>query len=90
MLVYQRRRWFGHAFLASSAFILGLLTTMAAGLYPNVLPAREGNPNSLTVDNAASGSYGLKVAIVWWAIGMALAGAYFVHSYRLFFREKVG
>jgi cytochrome d ubiquinol oxidase subunit II len=90
MFVYQRREWFGRAFLASSAFILGLLTTMAAGLYPNVLPAREGNPNSLTVDNAASGSYGLKWALVWWGIGMALTAAYFVHSYRLFFREKVG
>ena len=34
---------------------------MAAGLYPNLLPAREGNPNSLTVDNAAAGSHTLKV-----------------------------
>ena len=43
------------AFAASSLFIVGLLTTMAAGLYPNLLPAREGHANSLTVDNAAAG-----------------------------------
>jgi cytochrome bd ubiquinol oxidase subunit II len=88
LFVYQRRRLFGRAFLASAGFIIGMLTTMAAGLYPNVLPAREGNPNSLTVDNAAADSYGLEVAIVWWSFGMLLAAAYFVYAYRLFFRAR--
>jgi cytochrome d ubiquinol oxidase subunit II len=88
LFVYQRRRLYGRAFVASAAFIVGILTTMAAGLYPNVLPAREGNPNSLTVDNAAADSYGLEVAIVWWSFGMLIAVAYFVYAYRLFFRES--
>jgi cytochrome bd ubiquinol oxidase subunit II len=88
LFAYQRRRLFGRAFLASAGFIIGMLTTMAAGLYPNVLPAREGNPNSLTVDNAAADSYGLEVAIVWWSFGMLLAAAYFVYAYRLFFRAR--
>jgi cytochrome bd-type quinol oxidase subunit 2 len=48
--------------------------------------ARDGNPNSLTVDNAAAHSYGLEVAIVWWSFGMLLAAAYFVYAYLLFFR----
>jgi cytochrome d ubiquinol oxidase subunit II len=60
---------------------------MAAGLYPNLLPAREGNPNSLTVDNAAAGSHTLKSALIWWPIGMVLAAVYFVFAYRMFFRS---
>lgn len=87
LFLYHRGRLYGRAFIASAGFIVGMLTTMAAGLYPNVLPAREGNPNSLTVDNAAADSYGLEVAIVWWSFGMLLAAAYFVYAYRLFFRE---
>src|SRR4051794_3717270 len=55
-VLYQRRELWLQAFVASCLFIVGLLTTMAAGLYPNVLPARDGAPYSLTIDNAASGS----------------------------------
>jgi cytochrome d ubiquinol oxidase subunit II len=87
LFVYQRSRLFGRAFIASGAFILGILTTMAAGLYPSVLPEREGNPNGLTVDNAAADSYGLEVAIVWWSFGMVLVACYLFYAYRLFFRE---
>ncbi len=86
VFVFQRAGEWARAFAASSLFIVGLLTTMAAGLYPNLLPAREGNPHSLTVDNAAAGSHTLKVALVWWPIGMALAAVYFVFAYRMFFR----
>jgi cytochrome d ubiquinol oxidase subunit II len=89
LLVWQRRRLWGRAFLASSAFILGLLITMAAGLYPDLLRAREGNPNSLTVHNAAAGDHGLQIALIWWPIGIALAAFWFVVSYRLFFRRLI-
>jgi cytochrome bd ubiquinol oxidase subunit II len=85
--VLVRRGRTVHAFLASAAFIAGLLATMAAGLYPHILPAREGEPHGLTVDGAAAGSYALEIAVVWWGVGMALAAAYFVHVYRQFFRE---
>lgn len=87
MFYFQRAKEWARAFVASSLFIVGLLTTMAAGLYPNLLPAREGNPHSLTVDNAAAGSHTLKAALVWWPIGMALAAVYFVFAYRMFFRS---
>jgi len=86
MFVLQRAGQWARAFTASSLFIVGLLTTMAAGLYPNLLPAREGNPHSLTVDNAAAGSQTLKAALIWWPIGMALAAVYFAFAYRMFFR----
>jgi cytochrome bd ubiquinol oxidase subunit II len=84
--VYQRRALWLRAFVASCLFIAGLLTTMAAGLYPNVLPARDGRPHSLTIDNAASGDHALTTALVWWPLGMVLAAVYFVFAYRMFFR----
>ena len=49
MRLYQSREAWLNAFAASGLFIVGLLTTMAAGLYPNVLPARQGQPHSLGV-----------------------------------------
>jgi cytochrome d ubiquinol oxidase subunit II len=88
MFAFQRAREWARSFYASCLFIVGLLTTMAAGLYPNLLPAREGNPNSLTVDNAAAGSHTLKIALFWWPVGMLLAAVYFVFAYRMFFRGE--
>jgi cytochrome bd ubiquinol oxidase subunit II len=87
MFVFQRGDAFGRAFVASCAFIVGLLTTMAAGLYPNILPAHDGHPNSLTIHNASAGDHTLTAAIVWWPLAMAIAVAYFFYVYRLFFRN---
>jgi cytochrome bd ubiquinol oxidase subunit II len=84
---FQRRGLWLRAFAASALFILGLLTSMAAALYPTILPARAGHPNSLTIDNAASGHHALTTAIVWWPLGMILAAVYFVFAYRMFFRR---
>jgi cytochrome d ubiquinol oxidase subunit II len=85
MILSQRSGAWRRAFLGSCLFIAGLLATMAAALYPDILPAHNGRPFSLTVDNAASGHHALAIAAVWWSIGMALACAYFALSYRLFF-----
>jgi cytochrome d ubiquinol oxidase subunit II len=87
IFIFHRAQDWARAFAASSFFIVGLLTTMAAGLYPNLLPARDGQPHSLTVDNAAAGSHTLKAALIWWPIGMALAAVYFIFAYRMFFRS---
>ena len=76
------------AFAASSGFIVGLLTTMAAGLYPYVLPARAGRPHGLTIDNAAAGHHALSTALVWWPLGLVMAGAYFAFAYRMFFGRR--
>ena len=84
--VFARRGLALRAFVASSLFIVGLLTTMAAGLYPSILPAREGRPFGLTVHNAAAGHHSLTTALVWWPLGMALAAVYFIYAYRIFFR----
>jgi cytochrome d ubiquinol oxidase subunit II len=80
--VLQRREQWRRAFVASSLFIVGLLATMAASLYPNILPARAGHPFSLTIHNAATGHHALVVATIWWSLGMALAVTYFVVVYR--------
>jgi cytochrome d ubiquinol oxidase subunit II len=75
------------AFAGSCAYIAGMLSGTAFGLYPNVLPAV--NPAySLTVTNAAASQYAQTVGLVWWSIGMLLAVIYFALTYRLF-RGKV-
>lgn len=72
-----------NAFLASCAYLLGMLTSVVFGVYPMVLPAR--NPlYSLTITNAKAGDYGLKVGLIWWIIGMLLASGYFFYVYRTF------
>ena len=86
LTTYGELREWVRAFGVSVLFIAGMLTTMAAGLYPDILPARHGSPYSLTIDNAAAGDHALRVAIVWWPIGMVLAAVYFVFAYRMFFR----
>jgi cytochrome bd ubiquinol oxidase subunit II len=71
------------AFLASVAYLTGMLTSVVFGVYPLVLPAR--NPiYSLTVAGAKAGNYGLKVGLVWWTLGIILATGYFTYVYRSF------
>jgi cytochrome bd-type quinol oxidase subunit 2 len=53
-----------------------------------VLPAHEGSPFGLTIDNAASGDQALKTALFWWPAGMALAAVYFALAYRLFLLRR--
>jgi cytochrome d ubiquinol oxidase subunit II len=85
--VWQRAGAWFRAFGASAIFIVGLLSTAAAGLYPSVLPARENDPFGMTVDNAATGDHALRVALFWWPVGIALAVVYFTLAYRLFLRS---
>ena len=71
------------AFVASCAYLVGLLASTAVTLYPLVLPAV--NPaNSLTISNASASPYAQAVGLVWWSIGMVLAILYLVLTYRLF------
>jgi cytochrome d ubiquinol oxidase subunit II len=72
------------AFLASCTYILGMLCSVAFGLYPLVLPARTNPAYSLTIYNAKAGDYGLRVGLAWWIIGMVLVAGYTVYVYRHF------
>jgi cytochrome d ubiquinol oxidase subunit II len=86
-LVFQRADRWGRAFLASAGFIAAMLATMAAGLYPSILPARQGRPFGLTIFNAASSHHALVVGLRWWSLGIALAIGYFIIAYRFLLRR---
>lgn len=76
------------AFFSSAAFIAGLLASTAAGLYPHLLTSTYSPSFSLTAHNAATASHGLRVAFVWWLIGVPLALSYALYLFRSF-RGKV-
>jgi cytochrome d ubiquinol oxidase subunit II len=70
------------AFLSSAAFILGLMAATMAGNYPFWLRSTVAPDHGLTAANTAAASYGLSVALLWFAVGIALAAGYFVNLYR--------
>jgi cytochrome d ubiquinol oxidase subunit II len=69
------------AFLSSSAFIMGMGASTAFALSPNLLPASTNPAFNLTIYNTAAGDYGLGVGLVWWSIGIVLAGVYFTYLF---------
>jgi cytochrome d ubiquinol oxidase subunit II len=79
---FNRSRQELAAFAASCAYIAGMLTSVAFSLYPNVLPASTNPFFNLTIANSKAADYGLKVGLIWWVIGMALASSYTIHLYR--------
>ncbi len=87
IIVFNMRRREKAAFISSSAYILGMLTSTVFAIYPRVLPGVD-LENSLTITNASASDYGQAVGLVWWTIGMVLATIYFIAMYRLF-RGKV-
>jgi cytochrome d ubiquinol oxidase subunit II len=82
--VYILRSNESRSFLASSAYLLGMMTSAAFGVYPYVLPASRGTQHGLTLFDAAAAPYGLRVGLIWWTIGMALVSVYFVFVYHRF------
>ena len=72
------------AFLFSALYLLGMLTSVAFGLFPYVLPSNTDPNLSLTIYNTAPGEYGLRIGLAWWIPGMALASAYSIFTHRKF------
>ena len=70
------------AFVASCAFLLGLLAATAAALYPTMLRASTVAP-PLTALNSAAAPHSLRVALFWWPFGLLLAILYYVVLFRL-------
>jgi cytochrome d ubiquinol oxidase subunit II len=68
----------------SCLFLSGMLASVAFSLYPDVLPADTNEIYSLTVANAKAADYGLKIGLIWWVIGMAMATCYSIIAYRSF------
>ena len=61
-----------------------MLAGAAFGLYPILLPASTAASYSLTIYNARTGDYSLRVGLIWWIAGMILALAYFMFLYTAF------
>jgi cytochrome d ubiquinol oxidase subunit II len=78
-----RRKDLG-AFLASSLYLVGMLASVAFGVFPNVLRSNTTPDFSLTIYNAAAAEHGLVIGLWWFIPGMALATAYAVFTYRHF------
>ena len=72
------------AFLGSSAFILGLLASSAASVWPVMLRSTLDPRWSLTARNASVAASGLRKGFVWWIIGFPLVLGYFAMLFRLF------
>ena len=79
---HGRRGADGPAFLASCGYLLGMMSSVAFGVYPYVLPSNADASRSLDIYNTAAGAYGLRIGLVWFVPGMLLVTAYFVFTYR--------
>jgi cytochrome d ubiquinol oxidase subunit II len=82
--VLSSRRQDVQAFLASGLYLVGMLTSAAFGVFPNVLPSNTRPDLSLTIFNAATTEYGLAIGLWWFIPGMILATAYSVVVHRYF------
>lgn len=70
------------AFLSSSLYLVGMLTSAAFGVFPYVLPSNVSADQGLTIFNASAASYGLYIGLAWWIPGMILAALYSIFVYR--------
>lgn len=78
-----RRRADKRAFVASSAYIAGVLASVAAGLYPVLLPASAGSAApGLDIYNAAAPRESLRIALTVYLAGLAIVSVYLVTVYR--------
>jgi cytochrome d ubiquinol oxidase subunit II len=82
------RGWYLGAFLCSATTIGMLMASVAAGLYPVMLPSSIDPAHDLTVHNAASAQNTLTVMLVMALIGLPFVVLYTAGVY-YFFRGKV-
>lgn len=81
---YRQRPDDGRAFVAVAALIAGTIGSVAAGLYPFLLPASAGSPHpGFDIFNAASPAGSLRVALGVYLFGMTLIVIYLVNIYRI-------
>ena len=72
------------AFMASSGYIAGILGSVAAGLYPLLLPAAAGSGfTGLDIYNAAAPPQSLRTALIVYLVGLAIVTVYLVNVYRI-------
>jgi cytochrome bd ubiquinol oxidase subunit II len=83
VIVFNFRQQDLAVFFASCAFIVGMLTSAAFGIFPMLLPGVN-RTYSLTIQNASASQYGQTVGLIWWIFGILLATIYFIFTYRTF------
>jgi cytochrome bd ubiquinol oxidase subunit II len=88
MAVYRMRGRDLAAFVSSTLYLTAMLGGAAFASYPVLLPATTNAAYSLTIYNARTGDYSLRVGLIWWIAGILLAAAYFTFLYTIF-RGKV-
>jgi cytochrome d ubiquinol oxidase subunit II len=79
----------GRAFAGSCVVIAGLLAGAGASLFPVVLHSTLDVSHSMTAYSGATAERGLRIALVWWPIAVALALFYFFVIMRIY-AGKVG
>jgi len=84
ILIFRQKGDDLKAFLASAAYIIGMLTSVVFGVFPLVLPANSNPQLSLTIHNASAPEYGLRIGLLWFTPGILLAAAYSTFLYRKF------
>lgn len=87
LFVHARRNGWGFAMTGLCA--IGIVATIFTGLYPRVLVSHPDFANSLTISNAATGHYSLKVITIVAAIFTPLIVLYQGWTYYVF-RRRVG
>ncbi len=80
----------GKAFLFSSLFIGGGLVSTALSMYPVLLPSTNAIHPDITAFNAGLDPSGMRVANIWFAVGITLVAGYFVLLFRVFRRRLKG
>jgi cytochrome bd ubiquinol oxidase subunit II len=72
------------AFLASVFYLVAMMGGAAFAQYPYLLTASTDPAYSLTIYNAKTGPYSLRIGLLWWLAGITLALGYFIFLYRFF------
>jgi cytochrome d ubiquinol oxidase subunit II len=72
------------AFAASCAYLGAMLGGAAFALYPVLLPSSTDAARALTLANAATSPYAMRVAALWWIVAAAIVMVSFRYLYRSF------
>ncbi|MBN1314116.1 MAG: cytochrome d ubiquinol oxidase subunit II [Anaerolineales bacterium] len=86
---FLRQERNGWAFIMTGAAIILMTITLFMGLYPNVMPSSLNPDWNLTIYNAASGQYTLRVMTIIAVIFVPVVIAYQAWSYTIF-KKRIG
>lgn len=86
--IFSTFRNYGSAFIASCITIIMIVFTGIIGLYPNLIPSSIDPEHNLTIFNASSGIYTLKIMTAVVLLFVPVVIAYQIWIYRIF-RSRV-